>query len=134
MRSLGANVLLFLSALASAGTVNAADTARVQLRDIQSQGHKYVGQRIVTRGCIEDASPHGVFVRPCGTVGWKQILILEGLWEALPNAIVAPGSKLGQSVEADLAGVLSEEPNERAPGTHFVLHVDRTSHVVVHKP
>ena len=134
MNSLRASIFIFLFAASYSRTINASEATRVQLRDIPSHGHEYVGQRIATRGCLVDVTPHGLFMEPCGSRQWRQILGLEMSWDAFHKVVVGDSAGPVQGIEADVVGVLVEQPNERTPGTHFMLRVEEISHVQAHKP
>lgn len=134
MRYIFAGALFLLLILVALDDAQAAPAARVKLRLLASRGHEFVGQRIVTRGCLEDASPHAIIIRSCGTHDWRTILILHSAVEILPQAMFSPDSNVGQIIEADVVGVLTEENNDRTAGVHLVLDVERIANVMVHKP
>lgn len=126
-------LVLSLCALAPLGAYG-SDPIRIELGSIQTVGISRVGQRVVTRGCLVDAFPHGIYAAPCGIHNWRQILILDGPFKLFPSEMFCVPCSHTPSVEADLTGRLAEEKNVRAPGTHLILHVERVSNVVVHKP
>jgi hypothetical protein len=116
-------------------SVSAADPEHVDLRTLNANTRELIGHRISPHGCVVDVSPHGLFVRPCKSTGWREIIILNDpgylVWDECNRLGVQPRRC---EIEADISGVLQEEANESGEGAHPILNVDAIANSTRHKP
>jgi hypothetical protein len=113
-------ILLSISRLAIA-----AEPVRVELRSMTDEGRAYVGQQVVTRGCLVSALPHAMFLRPCGDAR-SDILLVEMPVNLVPDDVLL----MSADIEIDLIGTLALERNGDGSGSHLLLRVDRVANAV----
>lgn len=64
-----------------------------------------------------NAAPHGEYIHPCRSHSWRDIVLLDGPDDVLNTY----AGLIGRELEADVSGILREERNTGASGTHVVL-------------
>lgn len=112
--------------------VQTSEPTRLTLEEINGSGSALIGQRVVTRGCIADASTHGLYIEPCETRGTTiLILILNTGYYDFARAIECGHMK--GTIEADISGQIELITNMSRTGEILALRMDAIQNGKCHK-